>query len=366
MLKPNRGNCRAEAIRIREGRGILVISPQGLGDVVASSPLLKAICHWAKGRWPVRGLFASRESFEVLREEGLGLIPFFVRPTYEGGRGLGRLWLDLRETTDLIVTVPEVSSAKLVLLKLVLGARYAAGEAVPPYARFVTFPVTASWTKPILETQREIAAALGIEAPLDPPSLRVTLDEQQWAEFELHRVGLAGNQPLLGMHCSSVVPSKRWPAEHYGAALLAQRNKFPNVGVISFGIRAERHDAEKAREIAGDFAWFEGTGAWSVRETLAMLSQCDLLISGDTGLMHMAAAVGTRTLSIFGPTSPGRRAPAHNGGAALCPAKPCHPCYRGVWKPCQCIRSISPEDAAAAAETLLVKSSLAITASQGS
>lgn len=349
-------------ISFRQGRGILVVDPQGLGDVVDSTPLLKAICRWAKGRCPVRVLFASPDRFELIREEGLDLIPLYVHPRYDGWRGLARLWSDLKGTTDLIVSSPEVSSAKLVLLKLALGARWAAGEVAPPYTRFVTFPAAASWTRPIRGAQKELAAAMGIDVPIEAPSLRVMAGERHWAESKLRRTGMADRNPLLGIHCSSAVPSKRWPVEHYGALLLMLEHKFPNLGVISFGVRAERPDAEEVRRIAGGMPWLEATGLWSVRETLAMLQQCDLLVSGDTGLMHMAAAVGTRTLSIFGPTSPKRRAPTCNGGAALIPDRPCHPCYRGEWTPCECIRSILPEQAARLAEYVLAKSSRAVAA----
>lgn len=58
--------------------------------------------------------------------------------------------------------------------------------------------------------------------------------------------------------------------------------------------------------------------------------------------MHMAAAVGTPTISIFGPTSAERRAPKHNEGIAICPARGCYPCFRGAWTSCDCIHSISP------------------------
>ncbi|MGH9709865.1 MAG: glycosyltransferase family 9 protein, partial [Candidatus Acidiferrales bacterium] len=198
-----------------------------------------------------------------------------------------------------------------------------------------------------------IAAALGFGTPLDPPSIRLTAEEFSWAESELVRAGLANGSPLVGIQCSSVVPSKRWPAEQFGLTVRNLRRDFGQLGVISFGNANERAAADKALRIASDVPALEGAGRWSIRETLAMLSRCDAFISGDTGLMHMAAAVGTRTVSIFGPTSAKRRAPRYNGGIAVCPEAICHPCFRGRWTPCDCIRQITPDQVCEAARTCL-------------
>ncbi|HEV2489266.1 MAG TPA: glycosyltransferase family 9 protein [Candidatus Acidoferrales bacterium] len=239
------------------------------------------------------------------------------------------------------------------MLKLATGATYAVGEASAPFSRFLTYSVPKSWCVPFLETQDKIVTFLGIATPLDPPTIQLRPEERVWARSELISSGLTNTQPILGVQCSSVVPSKCWPAKNFGEVVSMLWRQFPELAVISFGISRERGSAEVAHNSAGSVYWLEGTGKWKIRETLAMLSECDLFISGDTGLMHMAAAIGTRTVSIFGPTSTTRRAPLHNGGVALCPDSPCHPCFRGRWTPCDCICSIMPERVFAAAEQYL-------------
>lgn len=339
---------------IRPGRGVLFVDSQGLGDVVQSLPLLRAVCNWAQGRWPVQALFATRDHYEIIREEGLNLAPFFVSSVPRNPLAVLRLWSRLAGRPDLIVCAPEMSASKLAWLKFATGAHCAVGEASAPYARFLSASVETSWIRPWTETQDAIAAALGIPIPLEPPSIRLTRREVEWAESMLAHSFM--DTPIcMGIQCGSIVTQKCWPAENFGEVVAEMGRRHPELCVISFGSGAERYSAERARRVAENVPWIEGVGEWSIRQTLAMLSRCDLFVSGDTGLMHMAAAVGTPTVSIFGPTSAVRRAPVHNGGIAVCPTTNCHPCFRGAWTPCDCIQSISPAQVIAEVDECLSK-----------
>lgn len=326
---------------------------QGLGDVVQSLPLLRAVCRWADGRWPVQTLFATPSHYELVHEEKLNLTPLFVSSVPRNPYFVVRLCSKLVGQPDLIVCAPEMSAAKLVALKYVTGARYAIGEAEAPYSRFLTSCVETSWTRPWAETQDAIAAALGLETPLEAPSISLTIQEEEWAESTLARFGASQNRCVLGLQCSSIVPQKRWPAENFAQVVKEIHRRHPDLIVISFGTGTERASADQARCTAGPIPWLQGEGKWTIRQTLAMLSCCSIFVSGDTGLMHMAAAVGVPTVSIFGPTSATRRAPTQNEGIAICPTTPCHPCFRGAWTPCECIRSITPGRVIAAIETRL-------------
>jgi ADP-heptose:LPS heptosyltransferase len=321
---------------------VLFVDSQGLGDVVQSLPLLRAVCQWAEGRWPVQALFATADHYEIVREEKLTLIPFFVSSVPRKPRSVLWLWSKLVGRPDLIVCAPEMSAAKLAMLKYATGARYAIGEASAPYDRFLASSVETSWTRPWAETQDAIAAALGIRTPLEPPSIRLTEGEIDWAESTVARIEIGSARAVLGIQCSSVVPQKCWPPTSFGEVVREMHRRYPELRVVSFGNAIERASADEARRAAGNVSWLEGAGEWGIRETLAMLSRCDVFLSGDTGLMHMASAVGVPTVSIFGPTSATRRAPTHNGGAAIWPEAPCHPCFRGAWTACECIRSITP------------------------
>jgi heptosyltransferase-2 len=344
-------------MRIRPGKGILVICRQGLGDAVQTLPLIRAVCRFAKDRCPVRILFHSRPSFELFQEEGLDFTPYFIEPDYDGLTGLLRLCWQLRGTSDLIVSPPETSSSKIALLRIAMGVRYVAGEANPPFDRLLSFSVPQDWNRSFLQTQEDLAALLDLPAPLDLPSITLTPKELFWARSLLRQEGIR-ERPVLGIQCSAAVTDKKWPAANFGHLMRQLKDVFPNLSVLSFGVQEEREDADTARRAAGPVTWIEGTGKWSIRQTLAALSQCDLFVSGDTGLMHMAAAVETKTLSVFGPTSPARRAPFRQGGLAVAPETSCHPCFRRKWRGCTCIHSVEIDRVRVLAERSLREAAL--------
>jgi heptosyltransferase-2 len=100
------------------------------------------------------------------------------------------------------------------------------------------------------------------------------------------------------------------------------------------------------------------TGA-DLRKGILAMAAADVAISNDSGLMHIAAALGTPTMGIFGPTSPYHWAPL-NGLAATVQTKtvvPCQPCHRPVctMNDHRCMRDIPASDVVAIAERVLAE-----------
>jgi len=345
----------SKALRIRDNRGILILDHQGLGNLVMSIPLLKGVSGWARNRWPAWVTLEGPSRVQVLSQEGLNIIPIYYKPQCNVWKGINQLRSALQGRVDLVIATPQISALKTALLTQMLGARYSVAEAMPRWSWALSRSVQKSWTKPILESQQQIAAVLGIEVPLDPPSIRVTAEEFNWARSTIASSARGSANPLIGLHCSAGQPAKSWAAANFGEVVRRLRCEFTDLAVISFGVAAERLDADAARVAAGPGPWLEGTGQWTIRQSLAMLSQCDLVITADTGIMHMAAAVGARTLSVFGPTSAQRLAPTYNGGTALFPRIACCPCFRDRFKECShsCTHLIGPQDVALEARELL-------------
>jgi heptosyltransferase II len=165
-------------------------------------------------------------------------------------------------------------------------------------------------------------AALPAEWPL--PELKVPAAEvAAWRE----RHGLSGeSRPAVALAPGAVGPSKRWPAEGYTA--LARRLLAEGLAVWVIGGPGEKSIAQT---IVGDTAARDFTGT-DLRQAILALAASTAAVSNDSGLLHVAAALGTPAIGIFGPTSPWHWAPL-NPIAATIQADidlACRPCHKPV------------------------------------
>lgn len=312
---------------IRPGRGILMVACQGFGDVVCCLPLLKAIESGAKDGCPVYVLLETPSRLELTAAENLSIRPLYMNSGGGGFRALGLIWIRLHGKIDLIISSPGTSERKLLALKRSLRASRLVAQSRPEYIKRIPESIPLDWSQTYLHACNDLAKMLGVKVPLPAPRITITREESAWADSVIASGG-AASRPRIGVHCGAIAPAKSWPGRNFGTVLRALKGKLPKFAVISFGTFNEKSATEEARRAAGDLRWIDGTGVWSIRQSLAMLSKCELFISGDTGLMHMAAAVGVTTLSVFGPTSPIRRAPLHTGGLAVYSRLYCEYCQR--------------------------------------
>jgi heptosyltransferase-2 len=189
-------------------------------------------------------------------------------------------------------------------------------------------------------------AALPAEYPL--PQLEVPAAEiATWRQ----RLGLAAAGPVAAFAPGAVGPSKRWPASYYAQA--AHRLVERGFSVWVLGGPGETALAEEIR--AGSDHVHDLTGP-DLRNAILALAAADVAVSNDSGLLHVAAALGTPSVGIFGPTSPWHWAPLNPLAAVIetqttVTCRPCHKptCRYGHHR---CMREIPAErvvDAALAA-----------------
>jgi len=197
------------------------------------------------------------------------------------------------------------------------------------------------------------ALALPAGAELPPawplPELKVAREE---AESWRKRRGLdAENRPVVALAPGAVGPSKRWPSAAYAA--LARRLMAEGLGVWVLGGPDEK---ALAAEIVGDTGARDLTGH-DLRDAILGLANAAAAVSNDSGLLHVAAALGTPSIGIFGPTSPWHWAPL-NPLAGTVEAEtelPCRPCHKPVCRLVhhRCMRDIAPEQVLAATRRAL-------------
>jgi heptosyltransferase-2 len=198
---------------------------------------------------------------------------------------------------------------------------------------------------------KNAALALPHKAPLPPewpvPQLRVGPEEvANWREAN----GLGGGS-AVALAPGSVGASKRWTYYPQAAKLLAERG----LDVWVVGGPAEKALAQEIVAVAGPRVR-DLTGP-DLRNGIMAMAAASVAISNDSGLMHIAAALDTPTMGIFGPTSPYLWAPL-NGLAATVQTKThlaCQPCQRTIctMNDHRCMRDIPTSDVVEIAQRIL-------------
>ena len=140
-----------------------------------------------------------------------------------------------------------------------------------------------------------------IEMPL--PSLVATLAQRQAAKGKLRHFEITDHHPLIALNTGATNSrAKCWPADRF-AELADRLNKELNAQIVLIGGEAERDYADNVFRQIGKRHTVNLAGKTSMPELIGLLAECDLLVSNDTGPAHVAAALGTPTLTIFGPTN---------------------------------------------------------------
>jgi heptosyltransferase-2 len=197
-----------------------------------------------------------------------------------------------------------------------------------------------------------LAASLGAEPAPIAPQLFVTPAELEEA---LARFSIRSDpaEPLFGLNPGAEYgPAKRWPADRFIVAAREIQNR-THCRWLVFGGKA---DTELANRIAAGIQAAPGernavtnlAGRTSLRDLCVLLRGCKLLLSNDSGPMHVAAAVGTPVVVPFGSTSPeltGPGLPGDRKHRLLRAAVPCAPCFlRECPIDFRCMRRIEPTD----------------------
>jgi len=329
-------------------RHILLIKPSSLGDIVHAMPTCAAIRQaYPKARltWLVKREWAGI----VERIDGVDRV-WPVESTATG-------WLSqvspLRaERFDLVMDLQglfrSAAIGRLSGSPLLVG--FANGREGSPwfYSRRVPVPQLEMHA---VDRYLLLAKAVGAEESGTPEfRFRIPKTDHDEVDLLLSRSGVTPGSVWVAMNVSARWPTKRWPAESF--AEVADRLQQDGFGaVVIIGGPEERADVATVSAMMKTPA-IDLTGATTVGLLPALLSKASMLITNDSGPMHIAAAVGTRVVALFGPTSAVRTGPYGAGHEVLTGNVPCRPCFSRTCHntlPLECLRTVSPQQVLAAA-----------------
>jgi heptosyltransferase-2 len=188
-----------------------------------------------------------------------------------------------------------------------------------------------------------------------PPEVRlsVTAGERERARADLEALGISSGRPLVVLNPGAAYgPAKRWPAARFAEL----GRLFQERGGADVAVTGTASEAGLAAEIGAALARKPAdlTGRTTLRGMLGVMSLAAVVVTNDTGPMHMANALRVPVVGVFGPTDPRATAPFHPPAAVLKKeGVPCWPCfYRECPYDHRCMTAITAEEAFAAAGEL--------------
>ena len=330
---------------------ILAISTTGLGNLILYTPVLKIL----RREFPtahITLLVANPASASLL--EGSPFINEIIvidKEKYEGVRSFNLLNQIRQKKFDLVITSFLDKSLKVALFSFFSGAKHRIGYRNKIYSLFYNHRVRIKEKKHEIEYDLDLLRSIGIkiEAQEDKiPFVHLTVDDEKSADTFLKRNNINREDLLIGIHPGGgpeVGSIKRWAQEQFASLgdMIIDEYK---AKIILVGGKEEK---DICREIARLMKHkpIIATGETDIKTTASLIQMCKIFISNDTGLMHLAVAVNTKTIAIFGPTLFWKNYPWGENNIVIRKELPCSPCYNYKEITCndpKCLKLIKAEE----------------------
>lgn len=180
------------------------------------------------------------------------------------------------------------------------------------------------------------------------PKLHISSATQK-AALEKHQL-IRGNHLLALCPGAEFGPAKRWPAEHYAEVANAKLNEGWDVWL--FGSAKDAAVTETIMQLT-NHRCIDLAGKTQLEEAVDLLALADVIVSNDSGLMHIAAALHKPLIAIYGPTSAAYTPPLHTSARILSQQFSCQPCFQ---RECplqhhRCMRELHPKEVLNACST---------------
>jgi heptosyltransferase-2 len=342
---------------------ILVFAYHGLGNFIMYTPALARL----RERYPDARIDLQVGNNTGCEEvlAGADLFDNIYNCPYRAGirAWLGRA-LEIRRTR-YDVTINEFHSHSWLLAMIVVysRARFRVGHVTSPgwlrhssrFSFVFNIPVRMAEDEHEIDRYMDLVAALHARpARLEDarPFIHLTDADRQFASEFMTRAGIGPGDTVVGIQpgTSPAMRWKQWPIDRYRAVIERMVTELPALRIILFGNPLEvKMSAALIRGLESRVTL--AAGQTSVKQVAALIERCRWLICNDSGLMHVAVAVSTPVVAIYGPTDIRRTRPWGTGNVIIRHEMPCSPCFRlegeDELRKCphhDCLMTITPDE----------------------
>lgn len=358
---------------IREPKRILIVNPFGIGDVLFTTPVIRALRYAFPESWI--GYLCNRRTEQILQNnphlnelfiyEKDEMVQVWRLSKWQGLRAIIHFLKRIRKAhCDLVVDLS--LGERYSLIFQVLGIPRRVGFHYRNRGRFLTerLPIDGYCETHVVEYYRQLLEFIGIELVDPSTELKVSEEDKRWAENQFQEWQLDRESLLIGMVPAGGVSwgvdasFRRWHCEGFAAvadALIEQSRAH----VLLFG---EAKDRSICSAVVKQMHHpvIDLSGQTTLGQFVSLLARLDLIICNDGGPLHLAVSQQVKTVSIFGPVDPrvyGPYADTSSHRVVFRQDLLCRPCYhRFKLPPCPyeraCLTTITPEEVLEACTSL--------------
>jgi heptosyltransferase-2 len=310
---------------------ILIRGVNWVGDTVLSYPAVQQL----KTLFPKSHLAILIPSYLVDLWKTFPYVDEII--PFQKKEGIGSIWEDLNlsqslkeRNFDLAVILPRSfrSAFHIFLARIPIRIGYQSeGRSL-----FLTHGIRR--TKEILHGHRvhyyrKLIEALGKTEGLPSPKIFLREEDRRWADGVLKDLGIPEGKPLIGMNPGATYGlAKCWYPDRFGKLGKRLAEKW-EARILLFGKEEERPIVDEILHYLGTDG-IDLTGKTGLLQLAALLERCTLLVTNDTGTMHMATAVGIPVAALFGSTPPLATGPWGEGHVVVRRDVPCSPCWKRI------------------------------------
>jgi lipopolysaccharide heptosyltransferase II len=325
-------------------KNILIFKISSFGDIILSTPSIRAI----RARFPSANIkvLVDIKFREVLQD--CPYIDEVITCDFKGrDRGIGFLKLSGRmrsEDFDMSVDFQNSRKSHLLAFLSAIPERYGFdnGKLSLLLNRKISSP-----SKPIspVKHQKCVLGLLGITASDEHLELWLDKGNDEWVNTFLSSNWLKKDQKLVAV---SLAASKKWETKNWPLpAFVALTEKLEREKSARVVLVGSDEDKDYALEFIRktEAKPINAVGKTSIPQLFSLIKRCDALLTGDSAPMHVAAAIGTPFVALFGPTDPRRHLPPSEAFRVLHKKMRCSPCYKSsCTRDKQCMSSIDSDE----------------------
>lgn len=324
---------------------ILIVKFSSLGDVILSTASLRAIRKKFQQNFKISVLVGEESKELLLRCPYIDeLLVADFKNKDKGINGIIRWGGILRKKNfDIVIDLQNNrKSHVLSFLSLCLN-RYGYDNKKFSFLLNHRIKDEGSPLEPVAH-QFRILKMLGID--LEEPHLELWPSEadQRYVDDLLNSEWLSPHQKLVGINITASERwlTKNWPTSHIIA--LCEELGLRDIRVVITGTEKDAAQANVLVNSVKNIKLINACGKTSVNQLASLIKRCAVYLCADSSPLHIAAAVGTPFVAIFGPTDPRRHLPPAKNYAVIRKDLPCSPCYKSKCKSKECMKLIRPEE----------------------